>query len=334
MGSLSAPPMVMQWHGVEHYSTKDKIRNLALNIGRYSSEFLNLDGIRGTDWGRELNIKFRYLPNKFFNNFNLEGDRFTVVSYFSFEHPLELYKERPYWGIIAFGIIIPVVLVLLWKFLFKRSSIPPTEKSLMVLSVAAVLHFLSLSYSAPYDPIKGRYFLNMAVWCMPLLTMFFVEIKSKIFSVYAIITTIIISLSAICTTLTVRLHPVFEPKNIFNTNRLEQLTIGRPDIYEAYKKFDELVPKDAIVALGTQQEHEDFEYPLWGKDFKRKLIPIHPFRSAVKPIPAEAQYLFYSKGVIPFQEGDIRLGGGNKIDDSVVEESEFYLRILKVKNDK
>ena len=92
------------------------------------------------------------------------------------------------------------------------------------------------------------------------------------------------------------------------------------------------MPKDAIVALGTQQEHEDFEYPLWGKDFKRKLIPIHPFRSAVKPIPAEAQYLFYSKGVIPFQEGDIQLGGGNKTHDSVVEESEFYLRKLTPPN--
>jgi hypothetical protein len=331
LGSLSAPPMVMQWHGVEHYSTKDKIRNLALNIGRYSSDFLNFDGIRGTEWGREINTKFRYLPNRFFNNFNLEGTRFTVVSYFSFEHPLRLYKERPYWGIISFGMILPIVLLLLWKVLFRRSKVLSTEKSLIVLSIAAVLHFLSLSYSAPYDPIKGRYFLNMAVWCMPLLTLFFTGNKSKTFSIYAISTTVILSLSAICTILTIRFHPVFETKNIFNTNRLEQLTIGRPDIYEAYRNFDEIVPKDAIVALGTQQEHEDFEYPLWGVAFKRKLIPIHPFRSAVKPIPAEAQYLFYSKGVIPFQEGDIQLGRRSKTHDSVVEESEFYLRPLTPK---
>ena len=164
---------------------------------------------------------------------------------------------------------------------------------------------------------------------MPLLTLFFTERKSTIFSTYAISTTVIISFSAICTILTIRFHPIFETKNIFNTNRLEQLTIGRPDIYDAYKKFNEIVPNNAIIALGTQQEHEDFEYPLWGEDFKRTLIPIHPFRSAVKPIPLEAQYLFYSEGVIPFQEGDIRLGSGNKTHDSVVEESKFYLRKLK-----
>lgn len=57
--------------------------------------------------------------------------------------------------------------------------------------------------------------------------------------------------------------------------------------------FGFFVPADAIVALGTQQEHEDFEYPLWGRGFTRKLIPIHPFRKPVKPIPEEAQYLFY-----------------------------------------
>jgi hypothetical protein len=152
--------------------------------------------------------------------------------------------------------------------------------------------------------------------------------KSTLLKFYYLLVSIIVSLSAVCTTLFVRIHPVFAEKNIFNTNRLEQLTIGRPNIYEAYKKFDELVPTDAIVALGTQQEHEDFEYPLWGKEFSRTLIPIHPFRSAVKPIPTQAQYLFYSKGVIPFQEGDIVLGKSNKQTVSVVEESEFFLRKL------
>ncbi len=337
LSSLSAPPLVMNWHGIEHYSEKDKVRNFVFNIGRYSSEFLNLDGIRNTYWGKEINTAFRYFPNKVFKKLRVEDPRFTVVSYFSFEHPLKFYKERPYWGIIGFGMVLPIILWLLWQFFKRFRKNTSAEKSLLALSLAALLHFLSLCYSAPYDPIKGRYFLNMAVWCMPLLSIINYQLpveqyitnkKSKLILAYLAFTSIIISLSAICVILTVRFHPVFSEKNIFNTTRLEKLTIGRPDIYEAYRKFDEIVPKDAIVALGTQQEHEDFEYPLWGANFKRKLIPIHPFRSAVKPIPVEAAYLFYSKGVIPHQEGDIPLGGGNKTDDSVVKESEFYLRKL------
>ncbi len=347
LGSLSAPPMVMQWHGVEHYSGKDKLRNFALNIGRYSSEFLNFDGIRSTQTGQKFNDSFRYLPNKLLQKLPLEGERFTVVSYFSFEHPIRFYLERPYWGVIGFGLILPIMIFLLVKLLLNFKQTTPSEKSLMVLGLAAILHFLSLCYSAPYDPIKARYFLNMAVWCMPMLLIIngqlsiinysginkamngFDSFKSKLFAIYFLIASIIISLSGVCVVLFTRIHPVFSEKNIFNMSRMEQLTVARPDIYEAYKKFDALVPSNAVVALGTQQEHEDFEYPLWGKDFTRKLIPIHPFRSAVKPIPAEAQYLFYSKGVIPFQAGDILLNSADSQADTPVEESQFFLRKLK-----
>ena len=330
LGSLSAPPMVMQWHGVEDYSGKEKIENTLLNIGRYSSDFLNFDGIRSTETGKQLNNFFRAIPNRLFNKFQIEGDKFTVVSYFSFEHPIRFYLERPYWGIISFGLILPLTFFLLINAVTGFNKISGSNKSLIVLSIAAGLHFLSLSYSAPYDPIKARYFLNMAVWCMPVLALSYsLANQHKLWRYWQLFCSIIVVISGICIILFTRIHPVFEEKNIFNMNRLEQITTGRPDVYEAYKIFDETVPKDAIVALGTQQEHEDFEYPLWGKEFKRKLIPIHPFRSAVKPIPAEAEYLFYSKGVIPYQEGDIVLGNGNKNDDTPVEESEFFLRKLE-----
>lgn len=335
LGSLSAPPMVMQWHGVEHYSGKDKIKNMSLNIGRYSSEFLNFDGLRSSQIGKKFNDVFRNLPNKVFEKLQIEDQRFTVVSYFSFEHPIRFYLERPYWGIIGFGIVFPIFVFLLVKLLLNFKKITSIEKSLMVLSLAAILHFLSLCYSAPYDPIKARYFLNMAVWCMPLLLVAGTSLVGQksiftliLFTIYALL----ISISAICTVLFVRIHPIFPVKNIFNMSRMEQLTVARPHIYEAYKKFDEIVPKNAIVALGTQQEHEDFEYPLWGEYFTRKLIPIHPFRSAVKPIPAEAQYLFYSKGVIPYQEGDILLNSPDNHADTPVEESQFFLRRINTLN--
>ena len=108
---------------------------------------------------------------------------------------------------------------------------------------------------------------------------------------------------------------------------MEMMTLTRPNIYEAYKKFDEIVPKNATVALGTTRE--DFEYPLWGENFSRKLFPIHPFGAAVKPIPAEAEFLFYSKGVLPFQTGDIQLNREDKNADTPVLENIFYLRKLK-----
>ncbi|AFK02943.1 hypothetical protein Emtol_1801 [Emticicia oligotrophica DSM 17448] len=331
LGSLSAPEMVMNWHGIEHYSGEDKVDNFLLNIARYSSDFLNLDGFRSSPTGKKINEKFRVLPNKLLSPLPLEGNRFTVVSYFSFEHPVRFYLERPFWGVIGFALILPIILFLVWQLIRNPKKLSMAENSFLILILAAILHFLSLSYSAPYDPIKARYFLNMAVWCMPLLSIVFISWqKRKLFikDIYLKIVSLLIVVSAIPTILYIRIHPIFAEKNIFNMTRLEQLLVARPNIYEAYHKFDEIVPKDAIVALGTQQEHEDFEYPLWGEDFKRKLIPIHPFRSAVKPIPAEAQYLFYSKGVIPFQEGDIQLNAIKSKPNMPVHDSEFFLRKL------
>ncbi len=325
LGSLSAPKEVMSWHGIERYSGKEITKYGTINTARYVSDFLNFDGLRSTDFGQKMNDKFRYFPDKAFSKMHLTQDKFWVVAPFGSKY--EFYRERPFWGIISFGMVFPLMFFVMIGF-FKNPK-NAQNRSFLVLIIAAILHFLSLSFTAPYDPIKARYFMNVAVWCLPILSLFFQEKISRMRDFYLLFCCIIISISAILTTTNRRLYPLFGEKNIFTMNRMEQMTISRPEIYEVYQKFDEIVPKNAIVALGTQQEHEDFEYPLWGENFKRKLIPLHPFRSAVKPIPVEAEYLFYSKGVFEFKDGDILLGSKNAQNDTPVEESEFYLRKLK-----
>ncbi len=326
LGSLSAPREVMNWHGVEKFSRNEKIQNTFLNIGRYSSDFLHLDGIRNISVGQTLDSIFRYFPDKVSRKLNLAQDRFWVVA--PFDSAFVFFKERPYWGVISFGLLLPIILALFWSLSGKNKK----PKIYFVLLFSAIIHFLSLCYSAPYDPIKARYFMNMAVWCLPLLVFIIREKPSLWYRIYLSINIILIAVSAFLIVSERSLYPILHERNIFNLTRMEQLTITRPEILKAYQKFDELVPPNAIVALGTQQEHEDFEYPLWGKDFKRKLIPLHPFRKTVKAIPREAEYLFYSKGVFSVQLGDILLQpAAHSTTDTPVEESEFYLRILKTK---
>jgi len=71
---------------------------------------------------------------------------------------------------------------------------------------------------------------------------------------------------------------------------MEILTNARPDITKAYQNFDLIVPANATVALATI--NDDYEYPLWGKNFTRHLIPINPFDQGLQAIPANAEYLF------------------------------------------
>ena len=117
---------------------------------------------------------------------------------------------------------------------------------------------------------------------------------------------------------------------MFDADRMRVLTLGRPDIYRPYKRFDELVPENATVALGTI--NDDYEYPLYGKDLTRRLIAITPFERGVQPIPKEADYLFFAKSVIMPQPGDIRLGTDTTMteaDGIVVPGEDYYLRKLK-----
>lgn len=323
LGALSAPAVVMKWHGIENYSAKDKFRNFKLNGLRYTSDFLQLDGIRNTEIGAKVNTAFRKVPNMIFSKFDLERDEFWVVNPFLMmgNSGFEYYRERPFWSVTGF-LLIPLALILI----LRRRKQLNNPGLILAFLVAFVVHFLSLCYSAPYDPIKGRYFMNASIWLLPLLGI--VDFRKKT-SLLLLPITIFIAWSSINTLTHRRLYPTQGKNSIFRLNRVEQITSTRPEFTDAYVKFDQIVPKDAVVALGTQQEREDFIYPLWGAEFKRKLIPIHPFRSKVKPIPAEAEYLFYSEGVIPFQKGDIQLGEGDKTADSPLPESTYFLRKLK-----
>jgi hypothetical protein len=325
LGAISAPELVMQWHGVESYTAKDKVKNFELNILRYSSDFLQFDGIRNIEIGKKFNDGFRALPNLILDNFNLEQDKFWAVAPFKLmgDTNYKFYIERPFWGIISFGMVLPLLFLVIFNFVKNRNS---RNQLAFVLLVATIAHFMSLCFSAPYDPIKGRYFMNMAIWCLPCLAIMYdsYPIKSYLF-----VCSVFIGLSAIGTVSFRRMYPIFEEKNIFTLNRFEQESLSRPELLAAFQNFDKLVPQNAVVALGTQQEHEDFEYPFFGKNFSRKLIPIHPFRSGLKPIPNEAEYLLYTNDVFEFKKGDIQLNNGDKLKDTPVPESIFYLRKLK-----
>lgn len=326
IGSLSAPKEVMHWHGIENYSSADKMANFRLNILRYTSDFIHLDGVRSSEIGRRIDKKFRKPFDKIFRKLSLEQDRFWVVYPFRFEqYGIVFYKERPFWSFIGFGLVLPAIAILLFSFLRKRRQKSFEEKMQIAFLVFGILHFLSLCYSAPYDPIKARYFMNMAIWFLPLVVYLF---KQKV-KAYIALMSFLVVMAGISTLLFRDIVPLTGKQTIATMSRTEQLLRSRPNLALAYHKFEELVPQNAIVALGTQQEHEDYEYPLWGATFERKLIPLHPFRSAVKPIPAEAEYLFYSEGVFAYQEGDIRLNTPPKNVIDPVTESTFFLRKLK-----
>jgi hypothetical protein len=116
-------------------------------------------------------------------------------------------------------------------------------------------------------------------------------------------------------------------------DRIKFQTFARPDITKAYERYDSIVPANATVALATI--NDDFEYPLYGEKLTRKLISIHPFEQGLKPIPKDADYLFYARSVINDTSKikalptDIRLGSDTTVTGLAVKGQDYYLRKLK-----
>ncbi|MEY4433008.1 MAG: hypothetical protein RLZZ44_1141 [Bacteroidota bacterium] len=294
------------------------------NMARYFFDLLNFDGLRNIEevetLQEKLNSQFRRLDQRF--NWELESSKeFTIIP-FNYTRKFEFYNGTPIYGSVFILIILPAILLL---FIRRQSLI------YYVFFTGFVFHFFALSFTAAYDPWKGRYMISSLLFLLPISTLIFNQVVNKNRYKLFIPIFVIIILSA-WSTIAFHGRSAFLSSNnsptIWNKSRMQILTVSRPDITNAYERFDKLVPIDATVALGTI--NDDYEYPLWGASFKRKLIPINPFEKGLQTIPSDADYLFFSKNVIQPIQGDIRLGTDTTIKERIIVQGEdYYLRKLK-----
>ncbi|GAB2773480.1 hypothetical protein GCM10027275_15570 [Rhabdobacter roseus] len=331
-GHPIGPPTSLKHQSVERAGTlPNLLEQGSRNVVRYSYDFFNLDGIRNAQWGYDLNVAVRkpivYLEDKLQMRLDEETD-FSIVP-FAFQRRFEFYNANPYWGIFGFALILPLVLLVFVRIIWSRPH--------WFLAAAVVLHFAAIAYSAPYDPFKGRYFIETGLFGVLFLLLLFSHHKLSILKPrrwawkgYVGLIVVLACVSALMATfLNIRALPfsAYGYESAFTADRLKYQLFARPDIYPAYARFDSLVPPDATVALATI--NDDFEYPLYGTQLSRKLISINPFEQGVQPIPPEADYLFFAKSVITPQPGDIRLGSDTTMTNLIVKGEDYYLRKLK-----
>ncbi len=331
-GHPIGPPTALAHHSVERAGS---LRNLfeqgSRNMVRYCYDFVNLDGLRNAQWGFDLNTQIRkplvVLEDRLRMRLDEETD-FTIQP-FVFQRRFEFYNANPYWGVFGFALILPLAALVFLRIIRSRPH--------LFLSFAILMHFVAISYSAAYDPFKGRYFIETGLFGVLFLLLLFSHHRLSILKPrrwlwkgYIGLVTVTACLSALMAVfLNIRCLPfdAYGYTSAFKADRMKFMTFARPDIYPAYARFDSIVPADAVVALGTI--NDDFEYPLYGKDLSRTLISINPFERGVQPIPPEADYLFFAKSVIKPLPGDIRLGSDTTMNNLIVKGEDYYLRKLK-----
>ncbi len=337
-GHPIGPPTALKHQSVERAgSAQNLLEQGSRNVVRYAYDHINLDGIRNLPVGAAVNHTMREPLVALENVLNMRLDEETDFSIqpFAFDRAFVFYNANPYWGILGFALMLPLVVAVLLGLIRSTPHV--------YIGMAVVLHFLALSYSAPYDPFKGRYFVETGLLSVLFLSLLFfsdrirIDVpKRTVWKGYVGIVTILGCVSALLSVfLNTRALPFAWTApdgrsftSVFDQDRVRQMTIGRPDTYVAYKRFDEMVPDTATVALGTI--NDDYEYPLYGPHLSRRLIPINPFEQGLKPIPTKADYLFFDTSVITPQPGDIRLGTDTTMTEGVIVPGEdYYLRKLK-----
>ena len=337
-GHPIGPPTALKHQSVERAgSARNLFEQGSRNVVRYAYDHINLDGIRNLRVGATANHILReplvVLENKLKMRLDEETD-FSIQP-FAFDRAFVFYNANPYWGILGFALLLPLVVLVLLGLIRSTPHV--------YIGVAVVLHFAALAYSAPYDPFKGRYFIETGLFAVLFLSLLFfndrirIDLpKRTIWKGYVGLVTVLGCVSALlCVFLNTRALPFAWTApdgrsfaSVFNQDRIRQMTIGRPDTYVPYKRFDEIVPDTAIVALGTI--NDDYEYPLYGPHLSRRLIPINPFEQGLKPIPNGTDYLFFDKSVIAPQPGDVRLGTDTTMTQGVIVPGEdYYLRKLR-----
>lgn len=328
-GHPIGPTTATQHQSIERAGNyKNLLAHGSRNFIRYNLDLINLDGLRNIgvveNFQKSLKPALKRIDKKL--KIGLEQETSFTIIPFSFNRRFEFYNGTPIYGVIFIILIIPSIIVL-----FLRRS-----KSVYYFFIAAfLLHMLALSFTAPYDPWKGRYMLSSFVFVIPILGNWLNQNSlfqnNRLGKIYLIVSSILISFTGLSTIIFHKRALPFGAYNkpsIFNISRMEALTISRPDIYQAYAKYDSIVPQNATVALATI--NDDYEYPLWGPHFSRRLIPINPFEQGLQKIPLKADYLFFAKSVIKPIKGDIRLGTNTHIKEGVIVPGEdYYIRKLR-----
>ena len=115
-GHPIGPPTALKHQSVERAgSLPNLLEQGSRNVIRYGYDHVNLDGIRNLEPGADVNRAMRkplvLLEDKLHMRLDEETD-FSIQP-FAFDRRFVFYNANPYWGVFGFGLIIPLLLLVL-----------------------------------------------------------------------------------------------------------------------------------------------------------------------------------------------------------------------------
>jgi hypothetical protein len=243
------------------------------NFGRLLTQFLNPSGIIPPldsihqSVGRNysgftdsilgyLGIS-KHLPGKDFSN--ASGTDYAVLT---------MHEDLTFFGPV-FGYL---GLATLFYQLLRRDYRRATLR-LRAIALAAIVFWLVVAVALRWQVWSGRLMVPMVAIGSPLLASLYSERKRLwpwIWNTLLVAVCISCLLSAV---LLNEMKPVIGPRTIWGKDRIQLMTLSRQESAVMFRFIDSLGLKGK--RLGVVQHTADFfEYPLFGRSFERRIIPI------------------------------------------------------------
>jgi len=244
---------------------------LTYNIPRLFYQALDTSGLPRPLDGYSHKVKM-YAARAFFQAIGfeeIEGTAFTASGHiFSFTDKNINEESHAWYGPLSFILILPVLLLQTWRGIRRRDY-------LLLAPGAALLIFLPLEiiFRPGWDPYQGRYFAPLVALCAPLMAAWFKEtggsIREWLISGLAVVIIVV-------TLLYNPAKPTFgkhsEKISVWSNDRIFVQTIQAKRDRAVYYLVEEFVPVDAT--LGYYIPFFFLEYPLFGENVSRHLVPI------------------------------------------------------------
>jgi len=315
----TGPEEVRKSHSFEDQSFSVVVKEGIKNSLRFSFDFVHLDGLPPITPVKKIDSMIVFVPVKLLNliNINLEDNNNTRSS-FKFNRSTIGSEDSSYWGILGFGLI--------WISISISIVNMKQDLVLFLLSMSFILFFLVQAFIGPYDPWRGRYFTMAAIFALPSLGLY-LNVRNLIAKVYVLSIVIGACVSALSGVfmransmpLTLK-YQNYNYQSIFTMSRIEQLTRKRPTTTQIFTKIEEIVPQNATLAVFHAEDR--YEYPLFGENLRRVIVPIRSFWGDLQDIPPDAQFLLYIDNFpCSDKQNDVHLG------------LDYYLRDLSTTRD-
>ncbi len=176
------------------------------------------------------------------------------------------HEDVAYFGPLGAALLLPITLFQLYSGLRRKD---PYRLGLALLFWG---FFVILSVAEPWTDYKGRYFVLAVTAAAPFLAAFYgKKIQLKVIGTGIVLVALAVSLSTVAQN---KLKPLTGPEAVWARDRIGRQTLVRTNMEPVLRLVDRAIPLDASVGLIAGLD--DWDYPLFGERFGRKLFQLYP----------------------------------------------------------